>query len=48
MTRLILPGNITKENFAKLQKANPKYGKLFKQSPIKKNFKILDNLLFKF
>ncbi len=48
MTRLILPGNITKENFAKLQNADPKYGKLFKQKPIKKNFKILDNHHFKF
>ena len=48
MSRMILPGNITKENFALLQKDDPKYGKLFNENPMRKGFKVIDNLLFKF
>ena len=48
MSRIILPGNISLQDFSEIQKKDERYGKFFDQTNLKKGFKIVGNLLFKF
>jgi hypothetical protein len=46
ISKLILPGNISKTDFAKYQESNPKWGHIMQQAILPENFQIIDQILF--
>jgi hypothetical protein len=47
ISKLILPGNISKTDFARYQESNPKWGHIMQQTILPENFQIIDQILFR-
>ena len=47
VTKIIIPNQVSKPAFAKLQQEDPKFGHIYKETEMHKNFLKIDNILFK-